>query len=140
MTNKQEATEKMSAAAVAFLLANPTITAGLPNFATYFTAVQTTNTQIQTVAVQQEADKSGDTLAKKVARTTLIAQAVDVSRRVVAYATNVNNNALLELVNYTETDLNRSSDTNLVSICQVIRDKGNSTQNQRQDNSLHYDY
>jgi len=48
MTNKQEATEKMSLAAVSFLLANPTITAGLPNFATYFTAIQTTNTLLVT--------------------------------------------------------------------------------------------
>ena len=125
MTNKQEGTEKMSVATVAFLLANPTITAGLPNFATYFTVIQTTNTQIQAAEVQQETDKSGDTLAKQVARTTLITQAIDVSRRVVAYATNVNNNTLLELVNYTESDLKKSSDTKLISSCQVIRDSAN---------------
>jgi hypothetical protein len=125
MTNKQEATEKMSVAGVAFLLANPTITAGLPNFANYFTVIQTTNTQIQAAQVQQEADKSGDTEAKKVAKTSLITQAMDVSRRVVAYATNVGNNALLALVNYTESDLKRSSDTKLISSCQVIRDSAN---------------
>lgn len=125
MTNKQEATEKMSLAAVSFLLANPTITAGLPNFTTYFTVIQTTNTQIQAAELQQENDRSGDTLAKQVARTTLITQAMDVSRRVVAYATNVSNNTLLELVNYTESDLKRSSDTKLISSCQVIRDNAN---------------
>lgn len=125
MTNKQESTEKMSVATVAYLLANPTITAGLPNFPAYFTVIQTTNTQIQAAQVQQEADKSGDTVTKKLARATLIAQAIDVSRRVVAYATNVNNNALLILVNYTESDLNRSSDTKLVGSCQVIRDNAN---------------
>jgi len=125
MTSYQEGYEKMSLASVTFLNANATITATLPNFAGYFTTVQTTNTQIQAAQVQQEADKSGDTTAKKQLRATLIAQAIDVSRRVVAYATNVNNSALLALVNYTESDLKKASDQKLVSSCQVIRDNAN---------------
>ena len=125
MTNKQESTEKMSVAGVAFLSANSTITAGLPGFTTYFPVIQTTNTQIQAAQVQQEADKSGDTVNKKLVKGTLVAGAVDVSRRVVAFATNGNNSALLALVNYTETDLNRSSDSKLLASCQVIRDNAN---------------
>jgi len=125
MTSYQEGYEKMSLASVTFLNANATITATLPNFAGYFTTVQTTNTQIQAAQVQQEADKSGDTTAKKQLRATLIAQAIDVGRRVVAYATNVNNSALLALVNYTESDLKKASDQKLVSSCQVIRDNAN---------------
>jgi len=125
MTNKQESTEKMSVAGVAFLLANPTITATLPNFINYFTVIQTTNTQIQAAQVQQEADKGGDTVNKNLVRATLIAGAMDVSRRVVALATNVNNSALLVLVNYVESDLSRSSDSKLLAICQVIRDNAN---------------
>ena len=125
MTSYQEGYEKMSLASVTFLNANATITATLPSFAGYFTTVQTTNTQIQAAQVQQEADKSGDTTAKKQLRATLIAQAIDVSRRVVAYATNVNNSALLALVNYTESDLKKASDQKLVSSCQVIRDNAN---------------
>lgn len=125
MTSYQEGYEKMSLASVTFLNANATITATLPNFTGYFTTVQTTNTQILAAQVQQEADKSGDTTAKKQLRATLIAQAIDVSRRVVAYATNLNNSALLALVNYTESDLKKASDQKLVSSCQVIRDNAN---------------
>jgi hypothetical protein len=67
--------------------------------------------------VQQEADKT-----KKLLRDVLTAQAVDISRRVVAYATNVNNRTLLSLVNYSESDLKKSSDQKLVSSCQVVHD------------------
>jgi hypothetical protein len=125
MTNKQESYEKMSVATASYLLANATITAGLPSFSTYFTVVVATNGQIQIFATQQETDTSGNTKNKKLLRTTLIAQAIDVDRRTVAFATNVNNNVLLSQVNYTESDLNKSSDTKLVGICQVIRDSAN---------------
>jgi len=126
MTSYQESYEKMSTASVSFLTANATITATLPNFAGYFTTVQNTHAQILVAKTQQEADKSGDTKNKNQLRTILIAQAIDIGRRMVAYASNVNNNALLALVNYTESDLKRSSDSKLVGICQVIRDSANS--------------
>ena len=125
MTNKQESYEKMSVATASYLLANATITAGLPSFSNYFTVIQTTNGQIVVLATQQETDTSGNTKNKKQLRTTLISQAIDVDRRTVAFATNVNNNVLLSQVNYTESDLKKSSDTKLVGICQVIRDSAN---------------
>ena len=62
MTHLQEGTEKMSVAAVSFLAANTAITAALPNFSVYLATIQTTNSQILTAKVQQEADKSGDTV------------------------------------------------------------------------------
>ena len=125
MTNLQEGIEKMSVAAVSFLLANGAITTPLPNFSVYFATVQTTNSQILTAKVQQEASKSGDTATKKMLRNNLIVLAIDVIRREVAYATNVNNVGLLKLVNYTESALKKSSDSNLISICQVVRDSAN---------------
>lgn len=125
MTNYQEGYERMSLSSVSLLNANAAITATLPGFAGYFTAIQAIHTQIQAAEVQQEADKSGDTTAKKQLRATLIAQAIDVGRRAVAYATNVNNSSLLALVDYKESDLKKSSDEKLVSSCQVIRDNAN---------------
>ena len=82
MTNYQESYEKMSTAKVAYLAANATITATLPNYAGYYTTVQTTIAQILAAKVQQEADKSGDTKTKKLLRTSLISQTIDVGRRV----------------------------------------------------------
>jgi hypothetical protein len=125
MTSHQEATEKMSLSSVTFLNDNTAITGTFPDFAIYFSIVQATNAQIQVAQVQQEADKSGDITTKKELKLTLIAQATEVSRRVVAYATNVNNNALRVLVNYTESDLKKSSEQKLISSCQVIYDNAN---------------
>ena len=126
MTSYQESFEKMSTSSASFLTANATITATMPNFAGYLTTIQNTHAQILVAKAQQEADKSGDTKTKNQLRATLVAQAIDIGRRMVAYATNVNNNALLALVDYTESDLKRSSDSKLVGICQVIRDNANS--------------
>ena len=125
MKSIQEAYEKMSLASVAFVLANPTITATLTGFTTYFPVVQATHTQIMAAKILQEADRKGDTTTKNQLRATLVAQAMDVNRRVVAFATNTNNNSLLELVNYTETQLKKCSDQKLVASCQVIRDNAN---------------
>ena len=125
MKSIQEAYEKMSLASVSFLLANPTITATLTGFTTYFPVIQTTHTQIMAAKILQEADRKGDTTTKNQLRATLVALAMDVNRRVVAFATNTNNNSLLELVNYTETQLKKCSDQKLVASCQVIRDSAN---------------
>jgi hypothetical protein len=125
MTGYQESYEKMTLSSDNFLLANATITATLPLFSTYFTVIQSTVAQIQAVQVQQETDKSGNTVVKNQYRVALIAQTIDVGRRVVAYAINVNNNILLAQVDYTESDLKKSSDVNLISIAQVIHDSAN---------------
>jgi hypothetical protein len=125
MTNKQESHLTMAMAASSYLAANATITATLSNFATYFTPLQSQVTQIQTIREQQEFDKTGIAENKKQLRATLTAQAIDVARRVVAYATNVNNTILLAEVSYTESDLKKSPDTILKDRSQVIYDRAN---------------
>lgn len=115
----------MSNASVSFLLANATITATLPSFPTYFTAIQTTHPLLQTAIAQQEADKSGDTTNKKLLKSTLISQSMDIVRKGVAYGTNTNNTSFVALINYSENDLRKASDTKLVGICQVIHDTVN---------------
>lgn len=125
MTNPQEGNEKMSLSASLFMQANAPIILSIPGLSNILTNIQTTNASIAIAKVQQEADKSGDTTTKNLLRAALILQAIDVSRRMVAYATNINNNSLLALINYREYDLKRSTDSNLISICQVIRDNAN---------------
>ena len=116
---------KMSMSSVVYLLANTTITINLPNYGVYFTVIQNTNTQIQALQVKQETDKSGSTAAKNELRVVLISQAIDISRRVVAYASNIANIALQETVDYTESRLKKASDQKLVSSCQVIYENAN---------------
>ncbi len=122
MTGHQEGTLKMSLASDMFCTANAAITASLPQFTNHLAVVKTTNARIRALGVVQETDKKGDTTAKKEARAMLIAKAMDVGRRVAAFATNENDSALLALVNYSETDLKRISDQRLVSCSQVIHD------------------
>ena len=122
MTNEQEAQEKMSLSTVSFLLGNATITANLPRFSDYFSIVQESNTKIQTVKVQQQADKSGDTANKNEIKTDLIAQILDNERKMIAYATNEGNNILLAQMSYSESYLKKSSDSKLASICQIVHD------------------
>lgn len=122
ITSKQESYLKMSLSTVTFLMANARATSALPNFDTYFTAIQATNAQIQATQELQEIDKTGITKNKNQLRVNLIAPAIDVARRMVAYVTNAKNLILLAEVSYTESDLKRSSDTELKSRCQVIYD------------------
>lgn len=125
MTNKQDGCLKMSLSTTLYLTANATITAGLPNFTNYFTVIQTTNTQILAVQQLQELDKTGITASKNQLRQTLATLAIDIGRRVQAYAINVGNSVLLAEVNYSESDLKRSTDTEIRSRCQVIYDRAN---------------
>ncbi len=125
MTSEQVIRLSMFMAVRDFLTANATITATLPNYAGDFTAVQNGITSIQTIREQQEFDKTGIAANKNQLKTTLISQAMDVSRKVVAYALYVNNTVLLNEVKYSETDLKKSADTILKDKSQVIYDRAN---------------
>jgi hypothetical protein len=125
MTSEQESRFSMQLVARDFLTANATITATLPSYAGFFTAVTTGITQIQSIREQQEFDKTGIAVNKTQLKTNLIALSIDVSRKVVAYATIVNNAVLLKEVKYTESELKKSADTILKDRCQVIYDRAN---------------
>lgn len=125
MTNKQESHLNMYLSVRDFLNQNATLVGALPNFPATVTTFQNSITQIQQTAELQEIDKSGIVTNKKQLRATLVTQAVDVARRVAAYATFVNNSTLLQEVNYTESDLNKSSDEKLKNRTQIIYDRAN---------------
>lgn len=69
--------------------------------------------------------QNANTLLKKQLRSTVILLSKDIARRGVAMTSNTNNIALQSLLDYTDTDFAKSSDSKLVSICQVIRDAAN---------------
>lgn len=125
MTSNQEALEKMSSSSLLFMNANTSITVNIPGIASYLTIIQNTHTILYNTKTQQESNRKGDTVSKNVQRTALITQALDINHRVVAYATNVNNNSLLGVMNYSESKLKKCSDLKLVTNCQVIRDNAN---------------
>ena len=125
MTSEQESRFSMQLVARDFLTGNATITATLPSNAGFFTAVTTGITQIQSIREQQEFDKTGIAVNKTQLKTNLVALAIDVSRKVIAYATIVNNAVLLKEVKYTESELKKSADSILKDRCQVIYGRAN---------------
>lgn len=108
-----------------YLVANAAITATLPNYAGFFSGVSSGIIQIQSIRAQQEADKTGIAGNKTQLKANLISLAMDVSRKVVAYATIVDNSLLLQEVNYAESELKKCADTILKDRCQVIYDRAN---------------
>ena len=125
MNSLQEAIEKASGSALIFMQNNPTILALIPGVSPLLANIQTTNAAIATTKVQQEVAQSADTQIKKQLRSTVILQAKDIARRGVAMATNTSNTTLVSLLNYSDSEFSRSTDSKLVSICQVIRDAAN---------------
>lgn len=125
MNYLQEAIEKASGSSWIFMQNNPTITALMPGITPLLASIQSTNASITTTKVQQEVAQSADTQLKKQLRSTIILQGKDIARRGVAMASNTNNTALVSLLNYSDTDFSRSTDSKLVSISQVIRDAAN---------------
>lgn len=122
MNNKQESIEKMSVTASTFLSAHESIVTELPNFSKYFTIIVDCNNKIKVLAVQQEMNTSGNTTNKNLIRASLTTLCMDIVNRTKAYATNEENTVLLSQISYTQSDLNKSSDTKLLGICQVIYD------------------
>ncbi len=123
MTSKQESRFSMFLVVRDFLKANQVITDTLPNCAGYIHDVNTGIDQIQLIREQQEFDKTGIAMDKTQLKSSLIAQAVDIARRIVAYATLTDNYELRNEVNYTESTLKQSADTILKDRCQVIHDR-----------------
>ena len=125
MTSGQESRFSMQLVVRDYLVANAAITATLPNYAGFFSGVSAGIVQIQTIRAQQEADKKGIATSKSQLKANLIVLAMDVSRKLVAYATIVNNTELLQEVNYAESELKVCADTILKDRCQVIYDRAN---------------
>lgn len=103
-----------------YLLQNATLTAELPGFPEFFTSVQNGINRIQVLQEMKEAKITGITAAKNQLKETLVGQAVDISRKLVAYAAISNNLVLQREVKYSESELKRSVDTILKDQAQVI--------------------
>lgn len=104
---------------------NSTIVANLPSYAANSTILTNNIVLIQSTGEQQEFDKSGISDNKKSIKQSLIAQAVDISRKMIAYATIVGNAVLLKEIKYTKSELEHSPDADLKNRTQCIYDRAN---------------
>ena len=123
MNALQEKKLKMYMAVRDYLLQNATVTTNLPSFQVFFTAVQNGINQIQVLQEQKETRTTGITATKNQMKLTLIGQAVDVSRKIVAYASIGNNLVLNREVKFSESELRKAPDTILRDRTQLIHDR-----------------
>lgn len=107
------------------LIVYSTIVASLPGFAGNSTTLNNNIVLIQPTGEQQEFDKTGVCASKKLLKKTLIEQANDISRKVVAYANNIGNIVLIKEIKYTKIELEHSADADLKNRAQCIFDRAN---------------
>ena len=98
----------------------------LPQFTDWFTKFTTVIKNIKTYSEAQELDYKGKAETKGARKLNLIDQTMEIIRRVVAYATVNDLYELKEEVNYSTSELKRSADTVLRTICQVVNESATS--------------
>jgi len=101
---------------------NPTITATIPVFATAVQLLDVKIAALLATAQQEDIITKGITIDKSAAKLTLCSIAADTAAPIIAYASVNSNNALLEKVKYSYTELLRTKDDQLAPRCQNICD------------------
>lgn len=104
---------------------NATIVTALPSFGGFLTSFNSGVTSLQTIREAQELDRTGIAVNKNELKIDLIFKAIDIARKVTAYAKANNLSILAGEVSYSESDLKKSADTILRDKCQVIYAKAN---------------
>ncbi|HEX2936271.1 MAG TPA: carboxypeptidase-like regulatory domain-containing protein [Bacteroidales bacterium] len=126
MDSRQEAKLSMYIVVRDYLAKFLTILNVLPNFTTFYTALQNVIKQIQSTGEAQGFDTSGNAENKSLLKDALINLAVDTTRKVKAYAKFVKNQVLLKEMDIPESKLKRMADTTLVNVVQGIYDRAQS--------------
>jgi hypothetical protein len=125
MTTNQSKKLKMLLALRVLLRANPGILAKLPNVEEFLTALDYAIVQIQTNSELQQYGTGNLTDDKNKLRLALIADTVDVSRKMQAYAAYIKDSALQKDTKYVESDLTRLLDVELVTVSKGLYGKVN---------------
>ncbi len=108
-----------------YLNKNAAITSTLPTFGVLFPQFNDNLSRIQVLSEQQQINKSGISDHKKLLRSDLVVKSLGISRKTEVYAKMNNNQILAKEVHYSETELNKSSDSELKDKAEVIWDKAN---------------
>ncbi|MES2429353.1 MAG: carboxypeptidase-like regulatory domain-containing protein [Bacteroidota bacterium] len=122
MTSPQEAKLNMFRATQKHCNENPTIIATIPVFATAVQLLDVKIAALLATAQQEDIITKGITIDKSEAKLTLCSIAADTAAPIIAYASVNSNNALLEKVKYSYTELIRTKDDQLAPRCQNICD------------------
>ncbi len=128
MTDREETKLSMYVAVRDFNTINATALNALPSYSTFTGQFNTLVDQIQTIRAQQETDRTGIAGSKAELRKALISQAVDIARKIVAFAQVSGNTTLKAEVDYTQSDLQNAADTILKDRCEIIRQRAAANQ------------
>jgi len=123
MTSNQQDRLTMLMTVRDFLLQNVALTTGLPGFAANFAILQANIILIQAAAKTQNTDGSGVTDTKHQLQTTLILLASDCANKMQSFAKISNNLTLLKEIGFSESDFNKSTDTELKDNAQIVYDQ-----------------
>jgi len=115
MNNNQDSRLIMYQAVADYLLKNSSITTPLPNFATLFVLLQQNIARILLILKEQNSDRSGISVNKRAQRADLEMRTLNLSGKMVAYATNENNMELLPLIRISKSDVQTCADNALVT-------------------------
>ncbi len=100
----------------------PAITAQIPGFVT---ALGDAGVKVQTIQAQaqiQAGKITGLTMNKKELKTALCKKAFEIASAVSSYAATTKDSVLAEKVSFTLTELKETRDTEIIGVCQNIRD------------------
>ena len=97
---------------------------GLPGFQGFKTEFNVNRGKLRAQYELQTRNITGYALDKKEARKEMIDQAVDISNKIVAYATISDNTELVDDMHYTTNGLNRAKDNECIVKCVTIHNKG----------------
>lgn len=102
---------------------NPSPTSGITEFAPAKASAETKLVLIDQLSQIANASTKGVTLDTKVIRKAMTDIAFKCCNALIAYAAFINNNTLLQKVNYTKTSLNRLKKDEIDDACQTIHDE-----------------
>jgi hypothetical protein len=123
MDSKQEAKLSMYITVRDYLAKFLAILNVLPNFTTFYTALQNAITQLQSASETQGFDTSGNAENKSLLKQTLVKLASDAATKVKAYAKFIKDQVLLKEMSITESKLKKMADTSLMNAAQGIYDR-----------------
>jgi hypothetical protein len=126
MTSKNEARLKMYQSVADFLSKNTSITEPLPNFAILSSKLEGNIAGLLLLIQEQSGDQSGITLTKNKGREEIIIHAATLSGKLVAYATLIENDILLQSVRMTRSTMMAKSDHQLAGLCLSLCDEATS--------------
>lgn len=125
MKTKNSNRVNMINSTIGFSDANTAATAGIPSYATILAQVKSKMVLINSLNQIGDGSTKGVTLDTNALRKEMSTLALKCANATLAFANSTHNNTLAALVNYSESQLNRTKKEDIDDVCQAIHDATN---------------